>query len=446
MLKTYYKYNEIRGYKIIMGEIDMDDSLDEYSVIEESDSEKSDDDCRQISGPKEAMQYTTEIVNSYNNVGDKWNSFEEKILVVIKNDNVKKNETRKKLYVQNLSHLSNLHARLCSALISYEKKATFFLWSIEYLELARQLRIPPKILNNIFERFANEVNFKNNDFEIKKDDDKKATNENFVCFCVVVYQILWDLYGNDGLKVENFERNIKDLFSDRNKCSGFLSLVGKLSVLDNFCTCCNEIDNIESNDRFDDRFVVFQKLMKRFSLKMVPDKANKKIKIEKLDPKKEKDKIDNASKNESLQSRIGIDEGSETKEKFGNTTQKDEYIESNKINRINPNSDNNKPPISTLKIFSLIGIIITFLVFLCFLLNAVLCFIPIINFLMSIIFTAVAFVLSLLQIFIAYKTDTIRLYKLCCCMTSDNKSLFNMRRDTRINGITLEKDKNNIEK
>lgn len=379
----------------------------------------------------EAIDYENQIINDYNNSNDKWNLFNEKILVVvvIKNDDVWKNETRQKLYIQDLSHLSDLHQRLCDVLMRIEKKSTCWLYNVKRIEQCLKLKIPSKVLNYLFERFANRVNFKNEDFSPKKDvsnPNKSSTfeNDNFVHFCIVVYSTLRDLYGDDSLKGENFKRSIEDLFSNKDKCPGFAKLVGKLSVLDNFCYCCNNIDDIKSDSHFVDEFFIFRDLMTQSSLRMVPDKANKKIKIAKLEPKKESTTVNIMHENKNL-------------------NLKEECVPK----LINTNSSNNKTPISLLKIFLLIGTIITFLLFLCFLLNVIFLFTSVITTSLSVILAITMFTLFLLQIFIAYKTDSIRLYKLCCCIKSDNKSLFNMRKNSIVNETTLENTyRNNLEK
>ena len=378
----------------------------------------------------EAIDYENQIINDYNNSNDKWNLFNEKILVVvvIKNDDVWQNETRQKLYIQDLSHLSDLHRRLCDVLMHIEKRSTCWFYNEKRIAQCLKLKIPSKVLNYLFERFANRVNFENEDFRPKKDfsnqnESSTFENNNFVHFCIVVYSTLRDLYGDDSLKGENFKRSIEDLFSNKDKCPGFAKLVGKLSVLDNFCYCCNNIDDIKSDSHFVDEFFIFRDLMTQSSLRMVPDTANNTIKIEERKSKKEKDIVSITDINKNL-----------------NLNLKEECVPK----LINTNSSNNKTPISLLKIFLLIGTIITFLVFLCFLLNAVLGLISIINFFMSVIFTVAAFILFLLQIFIAYKTDSIRLYKFCCCIKSDNKSLFNIRQNDRNSNIVIEDQNKNI--
>ncbi len=385
----------------------MFNNLDQSDVSEESFYEDEDEtvsDFKIIQEP-EAIEYEKQIINDYNNSNDKWNLFDQEILVVVKNDDVQKNGTREKLYIRNLFHLSNLHLNLCSVLMRIEKRSMCWWHSKERLQQCLKVKIPSKVLSDLFNSFANKVNFENEDFRPEKDFSNQSEsstfeNKNFVCFCIVIYQILHDLYGDDGLKVENFKHSIENLFSNKDKCPGFAKLVGKLSVLDNFCHCCNNIDDIKFNSCFDNRFSVFRDLMTQSSLRMVPDKANKKIKIEKREPEKEKDIVSITDINKNL------------------------HLKAECVSKlINPNSSNNKPSISLLKIFLLIGTIITFLAFLFFLLNAILCFIPIITSIMSIIFTVAGFVLSLLQIFIAYKTDTIRLYKLRCCVKSNNHFL-----------------------
>ena len=402
----------------------MDDSVES---IEDSDD---DNDNKKIQ-LEEALAYEAEIINDYNNSSERWHSLNEKILVVIKNDietemMIKKIKDKQKLYIQNLSHLSDLHRRLCGVLMHIEKRSTCWFYNEKRIAQCLKLKIPSKVLNYLFERFANRVNFENEDFRPKKDfsnqnESSTFENNNFVHFCIVVYSTLRDLYGDDSLKCENFKRSIEDLFSNKDKCPGFAKLVGKLSVLDNFCYCCNNIDDIKSDSHFVDEFFIFRDLMTQSSLRMVPDTANNTIKIEERKSKKEKDIVSITDINKNL-------------------NLKEECVPK----LINTNSSNNKPPISLLKIFLLIGTIITFLLFLCFLLNVIFLFTSVITTSLSVILAITMFTLFLLQIFIAYKTDSIRLYKFCCCIKSDNKSLFNIRQNDRNSNIVIEDQNKNI--
>lgn len=109
----------------------MFDNLNQSDINEESFDESEDETISNLKGMEEikAIEYEKQIIDDYNNSNDKWNLLNEKILVVTNNNDGQKNDMRQKLYIQDLSHLSNLHRRLCRILMLIEKNLYLILTS-----------------------------------------------------------------------------------------------------------------------------------------------------------------------------------------------------------------------------------------------------------------------------------------------------------------------------
>ena len=115
-------------------------------------------------------------------------------------------------------------------------------------DAAPKLKIPVDLLDNIFDKFAECGNLSNNDFisEFVWDNDEEKwvyRNSDFACLCAIIYQTLYDLYGEDACKDENFKSNMEKLFTDE-RILGFRKLIAKLMGFENFCDCCNHLDDI----------------------------------------------------------------------------------------------------------------------------------------------------------------------------------------------------------
>lgn len=113
---------------------------------------------------------------------------------------------------------------------------------------AQKLKIPVDLLNNIFDKFAEYSNLSNGDFKSGSDWDKceekwVCPNRDFAYLCAIIYQTLYDLYGEDACKDENFKSNMEKLFTDE-RILGFRKLIAKLMGFENFCDCCNHLDDI----------------------------------------------------------------------------------------------------------------------------------------------------------------------------------------------------------
>ena len=177
--------------------------------------------------------------------------------------------------IESLKDLCIFKAKLICEYFYYGKGINLLTTKIygNVYDAAPKLKIPVDLLDNIFDKFAECGNLSNNDFisEFVWDNDEEKwvyRNSDFACLCAIIYQTLYDLYGEDACEDKNFKSNMEKLFTDE-QMSGFRKLVGKLVNFESFCSCCENLSEFTFTDDWKDKYPSYvKKIFEDFQSKM----------------------------------------------------------------------------------------------------------------------------------------------------------------------------------
>ena len=433
----------------------------------ENDGRK-DSDLEMVDDTNQGAGYVKDIVHEYNQLPDKWEDIDKKIFFAVSKNEVQTNEKRCVIYIRNFADLYELKFNLINAFLSLEKKVYIRTIDQTIMHSAEKLQVPTKLLSDIFDKFAKNFRLTNKDFKLAKlkydydKDNGTLKNTHFIYFCLTIACTMSRLLGKDGVQSDDFKQNIEKLFNDKTICPGFLSIVGKLANFNKFCFLCDSIDKVDF-ECYDTetacyegwRFADFKGAVKKSGLKLLDLLGQK---ISKVETKKLKIENTNSLIQEkniatlnSFSQKIGQIETKELKIENTNSliqekniatlnsfSQKIGQIETKELKIENTNSLIKEKNIATLKLKNqkkvliwknlilVLSIALSALISVLSGLNIKFFFIAFITNPLSIILTVGSCLLFLGLVCIAYKTDTIRLSKLCCVKYSNGKSFFNL--------------------
>ena len=356
-----------------------------------------------IGDENEAQRLIDNFVKECNQSTEIWADIQKKLSFVIYGYKISQQLCMSNIEIESLKDLCIFKAKLICEYFYYGKGINLLTTKIydNVYDAAPKLKIPVDLLNNIFDKFAEYGNLSNNDFIsnfVWDKDEKKWVyrNSDFACLCAIIYQTLYDLYGEDACEDKNFKSNMEKLFTDE-QMSGFRKLVGKLVNFESFCSCCKNLSEFTFTDDWKDEYPSYvKKIFEDFQSKMKSSGLNL----------------------------LGL---------FGKQINKTETTELNIENEFNEKKNITTPKLKNenkilleknLILILLIGL--TALASLLFGMNIKFLFITFITNPLSIIITVVAIALFIGLTIYANKVKAIRLEKLYCGKESDGKPFFDI--------------------
>ncbi|MBQ9491566.1 MAG: hypothetical protein IJU86_02165 [Firmicutes bacterium] len=368
--------------------------------------------CVGMDDDEVAMEYVKNFVEEYNSSLEKQKEINDKIYFKISKEPIhsKGYIQYKETEINNLENLCDLKVKLIKDYLYNFGNVNLVPHHESIFYEAQKLKIPVDLLNNIFDKFAEYGNLSNDDFKSEfvwdKDEDEDEEklvypNRDFAYLCAIIYQTLYDLYGEDACKDENFKSNMEKLFTDE-RILGFRKLIAKLIGFENFCNRCNSLDYIGFPYSYKNCGLMppnymlnllesFQKAMKNSGLNLL-----------------------------ELAQKCIEDQKSDSKTKDTNLIKKKD---------IRAEKQRNERVLIWKNLILILLIGLTDLASLIFGINIKFLFLAFITNPSSIIITVVAVVLFVGLTIYANKVKAIRLQKLCCGKESDGKPFFNIYKD-----------------
>lgn len=362
-----------------------------------------------IEDENEAQQLIDNFVKECNQSTEIWADIQEILSFVIYglySYTISQTLCMSNIEIESLKDLCIFKAKLICEYFYYGKGINLLTTKIygNVYDAAPKLKIPVDLLDNIFDKFAECGNLSNNDFisEFVWDEDEEkwvSRNSNFACLCAIIYQTLYDLYGEDACEDENFKSNMEKLFTDE-QMSGFRKLVGKLVNFESFCSRCKDLSECTCAADWTDEYPSYvKKIFEDFQSKMKSSGLN-------------------------------------LLDLFGKQISKTETTELNIENELNekknittPKLKNENKILIEKNLILILLIALSALASLLFGMNIKFLFLAFITNPLSIIITVVAIALFIGLTIYANKVKAIRLEKLYCGKESDGKPFFNIYKD-----------------